>query len=70
MGSGPPPVRRANKLTRWEITPIKVEVERRRGGQGGQGGQGGGGHHGLRLPNWGLTGEVKRLTLPLHAERF
>ena len=40
------------------------------GGQGGQGGQGGGGHHGLRLSNWGLTGEVKRLTLPLHAERF
>ena len=33
MGSGPPPVRRANKLTRWEITPIKEEVERRRGGE-------------------------------------
>ena len=33
MGSGPPPVRRANKLTRWEITPIKAEVERRRGGE-------------------------------------
>ena len=33
MGSGPPPVRRANKLTRWEITPIKVEVETRRGGE-------------------------------------
>ena len=33
MGSGPPPVRRANKLTRWEITPIKVEVETRRGGK-------------------------------------
>ena len=33
MGSGPPPVRRANKLTRWEITPIKEEVERRRGGK-------------------------------------
>ena len=31
MGSGPPPVRRANKLTRWEITPIKEEEERRRG---------------------------------------
>ena len=36
MGSGPPPVRRANKLTRWEITPIKVEVERRRGGETGE----------------------------------
>ena len=33
MGSGPPPVRRANKLTRWEITPIKEEVERWRGGE-------------------------------------
>ena len=33
MGSGPPPVRRANKLTRWEITPIKEEVETRRGGK-------------------------------------
>ena len=31
MGSGPPPVRRANKLTRWEITPIKEEEETRRG---------------------------------------
>ena len=33
MGSGSPAVRRANKLTRWEITPIKEEVERRRGGK-------------------------------------
>ena len=33
MGSGPP-VRRENKLTRWEITPIREE-ERRKRGKGG-----------------------------------
>ena len=36
MGSGPPPVRRANKLTRWEITPIKEEEERWKEGETGE----------------------------------